>query len=150
MFVSNRKIRVLIAGLGDNNNGSRRTNELTEFLRDAGMDIISADESETPENIAAAAVHDDVDVVGLSMNGVHNTTCQRVVALLRANRMDDCLVVACDTAPDHETQRLERQGVSKAFPLGAPPSTVIDYLQSHVRPPWPLPENPQIFEVGFV
>lgn len=150
MFVSNRKIRVLIARLGDDNNGSRRTNELAAFLRDAGMDIIGAEASQTPENIAAAAIREDVDVIGLSMNGAHNTTCQRVVAMLRANSMDDCLVVACDTAPNEETRFLEKQGVSKAFPLGAPPSVVIDYLQSHVRPPWSIPENPQMWEVGFI
>jgi methylmalonyl-CoA mutase cobalamin-binding domain/chain len=141
MFVSNRKIRVLIAGI--DNDHSRRTDELAGFLRDAGMDIIDS-RCESPETIAAAAVRDDVDAVGMSVNGVHNTVCQQIVALLRAKSVDDCLVVVCDTVPEDEAQNLEEQGISKAFPLGAPPSAVVDYLQAHVRPPWSLPFTPAI------
>jgi methylmalonyl-CoA mutase C-terminal domain/subunit len=147
MFVSNRKIRVLIAGIGTDNNESGRTNELAGFLRDAGMDIIGTERCETPESIAAAAIRGDVDVVGLSMNGAHIPICERVVALLRANRMDDCLVVACDA--DDKDQTLGKQGVSKAFRVGTSPSSVVEYLQSHVRPPWTIPENPQM-EVVYV
>lgn len=147
MFVSNRKIRVLIAGIGAGNNESGRANELAGFLRDAGMDIIGAERSESPESIAAAAIRGDVDVVGLSMNGVHIRICEQVAALLRANRMDDCLVVACDA--DDKDQTLRKQGVSKTFPIGASPTSVVEYLQSHVRPPWSIPENPQM-EVEYV
>lgn len=142
MFVSNRKIRVLIAG--NDNDESRRATELAGYLRDAGMDIIATRRCESPETIAEAAVRDDVDAVGISLNGVHNTICEQIVALLRANSMDDCLVVVCDTVPEDGAQNLEKQGVSKAFPLGSPPSAVVDYLQAHVRPPWSLPYTPAI------
>jgi methylmalonyl-CoA mutase, C-terminal domain len=135
MFVSNRKIRVLIAG------NSGRTNELAGFLRDAGMDIISTRQSGSPESIATGAIRDDVDVVGLSLNGIDNGVCEQVVALLRANSMNDCLVVVCDADDDH--QPVEMQGASKAFCAGTSPSSVVEYLQSHVRPPWSIPENPQ-------
>ena len=144
MFVSNRKIRVLIAGVGIDDDEPRRANVLAGFLRDAGMDIVATWQCETPETIAAAAVKDDVDAVGISLNGVHNTVCQRIAELLRANSMDDCLVVACDTVPEAAAQNLEEQGVSKAFPMGASPSAVAAYLQAHVRPPWSLPYTPPI------
>jgi methylmalonyl-CoA mutase C-terminal domain/subunit len=144
MFVSDREISVLIAGVGIEEDELRRRNELASSLRDAGMKIISVARCETPEDIAAAAVKDDVDVIGLSLNDIHDTTCQRVVALLRANSMEDVLVVACGPVPEAKAHRLEEEGISKAFPLGAPASAVINYVQTHVRAPWAIPDNPQL------
>ncbi|HET7287021.1 MAG TPA: hypothetical protein VFI71_06105 [Pyrinomonadaceae bacterium] len=149
MFVSNRKIRVLVADVGSDDQ-SRRTTTLAEFLRDAGMDIVGASRCDSPEKIAAAAVGADVDVVGLSLNGARNTLCEQVVALLRASSMDDCLVIACDALKDGETKTLEQHGVSKAFPSGVSPSAVVDFVQSHVRPPWSLPDAPQFMELAMV
>lgn len=148
MFVSNRKIRVLVAGVG-NDEESRPITRLADSLRDAGMDIVGASRCDSPEEIAAAAVRADVDVVGLSLNDRSNIFCKQVAALLRAGSMDDCLVVACDIVQQDEARTLEQHGVSKAFPLGAPFSAVVDYLQTNVRPPWSLPESPQYMELAI-
>lgn len=138
MFVSKRRIRVLVAKLGLNGQDSG-AKAIGRFLRDAGMDVIYTGRDQTPEMIAAAARREDVDAVGFSfLNGANNSLCQRVVALLRANSMDDCLVVACDTLPLADAQSLKEQGISKAFPVGASPRAVVEYLQTSVRPPWPL------------
>lgn len=149
VFVSNRKIRVLVADVGIDDE-SQHNSGLAEFLRDAGMDIVGANPCDSPEKIAATAAGADVDVVGLSLNGRHNTVCQQVVALLRACSMDDCLVIACDAVQDDEAKKLEEHGVSKAFRPGVSPSAVVEFVQNHVRPPWSLPDSPQYMELAMV
>jgi len=144
MFVSNRKIRVLIAGDEDE---SHRTEEIAKSLREAGMDVIDSGCCATAETIVADAAKFDVDVVSLSLTDISRTVCQQLMRLLHANSMDDCLVVACDASTADAALDLEYQGVSKAFPLGAPANAVVQYLHTHVRAPWTLPENPQAFEI---
>ncbi|HYJ88188.1 MAG TPA: cobalamin-dependent protein, partial [Pyrinomonadaceae bacterium] len=134
MFVSKRRIRVLVAKLSLDGH-DRGAKVIVGFLRDAGMDVIYTDLRQTAEMIAEAAAREDVDVVGLSfLNGAHNTLCKRVVALLRAKSMDDCLVVVCDLVAQEDAQILNEQGISKVFPPGASPHAVVEYMQTNVRP----------------
>src|SRR4029453_8312976 len=95
-----RKIRVLLAkpGLDGHDRGVK---VLALALRDAGMEVIYTGLRQTPEQIAAAAIQEDVDVVGLScLSGAHNHLFPRVVELLKAQGADDVLVVGGGTIPD--------------------------------------------------
>ena len=112
---SNRKIRVLVAkpGLDGHDRGAK---VIARALRDAGMEVIYTGLRQTPEMIAAAALQEDVDAVGVSiLSGAHNTLCPRIVSLLRDQGLTDTLVVlgtqllAKPVDPNDAEQRLRHQ-----------------------------------------
>ncbi len=75
--MNERKIRVLVAkpGLDGHDRGAK---VIARALRDAGMEVIYTGLRQTPEMIAAAALQEDVDAVGVSiLSGAHNTLCTR-------------------------------------------------------------------------
>src|SRR5438034_9737458 len=109
------RIRVLIAkpGLDGHDRGAKI---IARALRDAGMEVIYTGLRQTPEMIAAAAVQEDVDAVGISiLSGAHNTLCPRIVELLRENGMDDTLVLVGGIVPQEDIERLKNIGVSEVF-----------------------------------
>ena len=115
MAASERKIRVVVAkpGLDGHDRGAKI---IARALRDAGMEVIYTGLRQTPEMIAAAALQEDVDAVGVSiLSGAHNTLCPRIVELLRERGMDDCLVVVGGIIPQEDIARLKEQGVSEVF-----------------------------------
>ena len=113
--MSDRKIRVLVAkpGLDGHDRGAK---VIARALRDAGMEVIYTGLRQTPEMIAAAALQEDVDAVGISiLSGAHNTLCPRIVNLLRENGMDDTLVLVGGIVPQEDIVTLKEQGVSEIF-----------------------------------
>ncbi len=63
-------------------------------LRDAGMEVIYTGLRQTPEQIVAAAIQEDVDVIAMSiLSGAHNVLFPKVMDLLRERKVDDILVV---------------------------------------------------------
>ena len=105
--MSDRKIRVLVAqpGLDGHDRGAK---VIARALRDAGMEVIYTGLRQTPEMIAAAALQEDVDAVGVSiLSGAHNTLCPRIVDLLRAQGMDDCLVLLGGIVPQDDIAKLK-------------------------------------------
>jgi hypothetical protein len=86
IMTTERKIRVLIAkpGLDGHDRGAK---VLALALRDAGMEVIYTGLRQQPEQIVAAAIQEDVDVVGMScLSGAHNHLFPRIVELLKASR----------------------------------------------------------------
>src|SRR5204863_6929707 len=104
-----RPIRVLVAkpGLDGHDRGAK---VVAASLRDAGMEVIYTGLHQTPEMIVAAAVQEDVDVVGLSiLSGAHMTLFPRVAALLRDAGRADVLVTGGGIIPKEDVNALERQ-----------------------------------------
>ena len=117
-MTTERKIRVLIAkpGLDGHDRGAK---VLALALRDAGMEVIYTGLRQQPEQIVAAAIQEDVDVVGMScLSGAHNHLFPRVVELLKAQGADDVLVVGGGTIPDSDIPALQAQGVQAVFGPG--------------------------------
>ena len=113
--MSERKIRVLVAkpGLDGHDRGAK---VIARALRDAGMEVIYTGLRQTPEMIAAAAVQEDVDAVGISiLSGAHKTLCPRIVNLLRENGMDDTLVLVGGIVPTEDIADLKANGVAEVF-----------------------------------
>lgn len=132
--MTEQKIRVLVAkpGLDGHDRGAKI---IARALRDGGMEVIYTGLRQTPEMIAAAAVQEDVDAVGISiLSGAHNTLCPRIVELLRARGMDDCLVVVGGIIPQEDIVRLKEQGVAEVFPPGTSTEDIVTYLRANVRP----------------
>ena len=128
------KIRVLVAkpGLDGHDRGAKI---IARALRDAGMEVIYTGLRQTPEMIAAAALQEDVDAVGVSiLSGAHNTLCPRIVELLRERGLDDCLVLVGGIIPKEDIARLKEQGVAEVFLPGTPTDAIAEFLRENVRP----------------
>jgi methylmalonyl-CoA mutase C-terminal domain/subunit len=127
-------IRVVIAkpGLDGHDRGAK---VIARALRDAGMEVIYTGLRQTPEQIVAAALQEDADVVGLSiLSGAHMHICPRVVELLKENGLDDVLVVVGGIIPDVDVPRLQALGIRGIFVPGTPMQQIADFIRENVRP----------------
>ena len=128
-----RPLRVLIAkpGLDGHDRGAK---VVARALRDAGMEVIYTGLRQTPEQIAAAAVQEDVDVVGLSiLSGAHNVLVPEVIAALTRRGAEGVSVVVGGIIPDRDIAGLDGAGVKAIFPPGTPTTTVIESVRG-LRP----------------
>jgi methylmalonyl-CoA mutase C-terminal domain/subunit len=131
--MNERKIRVLVAkpGLDGHDRGAK---VIARALRDAGMEVIYTGLRQTPEMIAAAALQEDVDAVGISiLSGAHNTLCPRIVDLLHANGMDDTLVLVGGIVPQEDIAELKQNGVSEVFLPGTSTEDIVKFINENVR-----------------
>lgn len=131
--MSERKIRVLVAkpGLDGHDRGAK---VIARALRDAGMEVIYTGLRQTPEMIAAAALQEDVDAVGISiLSGAHKTLCPRIVNLLRESGMDDTLVLVGGIVPTEDIPDLKSQGVAEVFLPGTSTEDIVAFIREHVR-----------------
>src|SRR5260370_31747175 len=113
MSAKRRPIRILVAkpGLDGHDRGAK---VVAAALRDAGMEVIYTGLHQTPEMVAAAAVQEDVDVVGLSiLSGAHMTLFPRVAALLKEQGRGDVLLTGGGIIPKDDVGSLARQGVGR-------------------------------------
>lgn len=130
--MTDKKIRVLVAkpGLDGHDRGAK---VIARALRDAGMEVIYTGIRQTPEMIAEAALHEDVDAVGMSiLSGAHMTLFPRVMDLLRENDMDDVLVVAGGIIPDEDVPALKEMGVRGVFGPGTRTDEIINFIRENV------------------
>jgi methylmalonyl-CoA mutase C-terminal domain/subunit len=128
-----RTIRVVIAkpGLDGHDRGAK---VIARALRDAGMEVIYTGLRQTPEQIVATAMQEDADVVGLSiLSGAHMHICPRIVELLRAQGLDDVLVVVGGIIPDADVPRLNGIGIQGIFQPGTPMQDIVDFIRRHAR-----------------
>ena len=127
--MSEKKIRVLIAkpGLDGHDRGAK---VVARALRDAGFEVIYTGLRQSPEQIVAAAIAEDVDAVGLSLlSGAHNYRFPRVIELLREQGADDILVFGGGVIPEEDIPGLKQAGVAEVFTPGTPTSETVDFLR---------------------
>lgn len=128
-----RRIRVLVAkpGLDGHDRGAK---VVARALRDAGFEVIYSGLRQMPEQIAEAALQEDVNVVAMSLlSGAHNTLFPKVVELLRHNGMGDVLVIGGGVIPAADIPFLKEQGIAEVFTPGTSTTTVIDYIKRNVN-----------------
>ncbi len=107
---------------------------IARALRDAGMEVIYTGLRQTPEMIAAAALQEDVDAVGISiLSGAHKTLCPRIVDLLHENGMTDTLVLVGGIVPTEDIPELKAKGVSEVFQPGTSTEDIVKFINSNVR-----------------
>jgi len=128
-----RPIRVLIAkpGLDGHDRGAK---VIARALREAGMEVIYTGLRQTPEQIVAAAIQEDVDVVAMSiLSGAHNHLFPKVVQLMKAEGADDVLIIGGGVIPDDDIPGLKAAGIAEIFTPGTPTSATIDYIRHNVK-----------------
>ena len=131
--MTQRKIRVLVAkpGLDGHDRGAK---VIARALRDAGMEVIYTGLRQTPEMIAAAALQEDVDAVGISiLSGAHKTLCPRIIDLLRENGMEDTLVLVGGIVPNEDIADLKSRGVAEVFQPGTSTEDIVKFINENVR-----------------
>jgi methylmalonyl-CoA mutase, C-terminal domain len=125
-------IRILVAkpGLDGHDRGAK---VIARALRDAGFEVIYTGLRQTPEQIANAAVQEDVAVVALSiLSGAHMTLVPRVIALLREQEAGDIMVLVGGTIPDADIPKLKEAGVAEVFGPGTDTRDVVTYLRTQL------------------
>jgi methylmalonyl-CoA mutase C-terminal domain/subunit len=133
--MNERRIRVLIAkpGLDGHDRGAK---VIARALRDAGMEVIYTGLRQTPEQIIAAALQEDVDAIGLSiLSGAHMYLFPRIMELKREQRLEDVLVFAGGIIPDQDIAKLKELGIAEIFPPGSSLEEIVTFVKSRVRPP---------------
>ena len=128
-----KKIRVLVAkpGLDGHDRGAK---VVARALRDAGFEVIYTGLRQTPEQIAEAALQEDVNVVAMSiLSGAHGHLFPKVVDLVRKNGMTDALIIGGGVIPEGDIPALKKAGVSAVFTPGTPTSEVVKYINENVK-----------------
>ncbi len=132
--MAQRRLRVMVAkpGLDGHDRGAR---VLSRCFRDAGYEVIYTGCHQTPEQIAAAAIQEDVDMVGLScLSGAHRYLFPAVKKLLVEKGADDIVVVGGGIIPDQDFKLLLDAGIEKLFTPGATLESIVEWINTNVKP----------------
>ncbi len=124
--------RILVAkpGLDGHDRGIK---VVARALRDAGMEVIYTGLHQTPAQIAAAAIQEDVDAVGLScLSGAHMTLFPEVVKLLKEQGGGHILVFGGGIIPDSDAGPLKEAGITEIFTPGATTKAIVEWVEGHV------------------
>lgn len=129
-----RKIRILVAkpGLDGHDRGAKI---IARGFRDAGFEVIYTGLHQTPEQIVAAAIQEDVDAVGLSiLSGAHDYIFRRVIELLREKGAEEIFVFGGGIIPEEDLPSLFEVGVKAIFSPGESIQKAVDWVKNNIRP----------------
>ena len=127
-----KKLRVVIAkpGLDGHDRGAKI---IARALRDAGMEVIYTGLRQTPEQIVAAAIQEDVDAIGLSiLSGAHNVLFPEIMRMLKDEGADDVIVFAGGIIPEKDIPRLKELGIREIFLPGTPTTAAVEAIRTAV------------------
>ncbi|MEB3186617.1 MAG: cobalamin B12-binding domain-containing protein [bacterium] len=130
--MSEHRIRVLIGkpGLDGHDRGAK---VVARALRDAGMEVVYTGLHQTPREIVATAIQEDVDVLGLSLlSGAHLTLVPAVTRLLREEGADDMIVLVGGIIPEPDVPRVREAGAHAVFGPGTPTDEIVAFIRERV------------------
>ena len=129
-----RKVRILIAkpGLDGHDRGAK---VIARGFRDAGFEVIYTGLHQTPEQIVAAAIQEDVDGVGLSiLSGAHDYIFPEVIKLLKEKGAEDIVVFGGGIVPEEDIAPLNQAGVKAIFTPGTPIEEAVNWVRENIKP----------------
>ncbi len=129
-----RRIRILIAkpGLDGHDRGAKI---IARGFRDAGFEVIYTGLHQTPEEIVAAAVQEDVDAIGLSsLSGAYDYLFPRVIELLNEKDAEDIAVFGGGIIPEEDVPALTRSGIKAIFTPGTTIDAAVKWVKENIRP----------------
>ena len=132
--MSERTLRVLVGkpGLDGHDRGAKI---IARAFRDAGFEVIYTGLHQTPEQIVAAAIQEDVDCVGLSiLSGAHNTLLPRVTHLFREKGADDIKVFGGGVIAEDDIPALKAARICEVFTPGTSTEDIVKWVQTYVQP----------------
>lgn len=128
-----RKIRIMVAkpGLDGHDRGAKI---IARGFRDAGFEVIYTGLHQTPEQIVAAAIQEDVDGIGLSsLAGAHDYLFPRVVELLKEKGADDIVVFGGGIVPEEDISKLKEAGIMEIFAPGTPIEEAVNWVRRNIK-----------------
>jgi methylmalonyl-CoA mutase C-terminal domain/subunit len=131
--MSERKIRIIVAkpGLDGHDRGAK---VIARALRDAGMEVVYTGIRQTPDQIVSAVVQEDADVLCLSiLSGAHNHLFPVIMEKIRAEGLDDVVVLGGGIIPEEDQPALRECGIQEIFGPGSRTSDIVDYIRSVAR-----------------
>ena len=129
-----RKLRLLVGKVGLDGH-DRGAKIIARAFRDAGFEVIYTGLHQTPEQVVATAIQEDVDAVSLSiLSGAHNYLFPRVIELLKEKGAPDIAVFGGGIVPDEDIPGLVAAGVKAVFTPGASTETVVDWVRANIPP----------------
>lgn len=124
-----RKIRVLLAKVGLDGH-DRGVKVVARALRDAGIEVIYLGLHRTPEEVVAAAIQEDVDILGVSLlSGAHMVILPRIIALLKENDAEDIKLVAGGVMMPEDVRVLKEMGVAEIFLQDTPTDVIVEAVR---------------------
>jgi len=131
---SERKIRIMVAKPGLNGH-DRGAKIIARGFRDAGFEVIYTGLHQTPEQIVAAAIEEDVDAIGLSsLAGAHDYLFPRVVELLKEKGADDIVVFGGGIIPEEDISKLREAGIREVFTPGTSIGDTVNWVRRNIKP----------------
>jgi len=134
MMNSGRRIRILVAkpGLDGHDRGVR---VIARAYRDAGFEVVYTGLHQTPEQIVAAALQEDVDLIGLScLSGAHMYLFKQVIELLKANKAGDVMVICGGIIPEEDILKLKKLGIKEIFLPGTSLDNIVSWVRDNAKP----------------
>jgi len=131
--MSEEPIRVLLAKVGLDGH-DRGVKTVARYLVDAGMEVIFTGLRSTPGQVVAAAVQEDVDVVGMSfLAGDHMILAPKVIDGLRECGQQKAMVLVGGIILARDIPKLKQMGVDEVFLPGTPPNNIVRYIQGNLE-----------------
>src|SRR5436309_7078704 len=131
--MADKRLRILVAkpGLDGHDRGAKI---VARALRDGGFEVIYTGLHQTPEQIVATAIQEDVDAIGLSvLSGAHNYLFPRVLELLREKGAGDIVVFGGGIIPPEDIAALKTMGVREIFTPGASTQEIVRFVGEGIR-----------------
>jgi methylmalonyl-CoA mutase, C-terminal domain len=128
-----KKIKVLLSKVGLDGH-DRGIKVVASVLKEAGMEVIYLGMYKTAKGIVAAAIDEDVDVIGVSyLSGEHLIFTPKLVEEMRKNGLDDVLLIAGGTFPAEDIHLMEEMGIDKVFRAGSLSEDFIGFIQDNLE-----------------
>ena len=129
-----RKVRILIAkpGLDGHDRGAK---VIARGFSDAGFEVIYTGLHQTPEQIVAAAIQEDVDGIGLSiLSGAHDYIFPQIIQLLKEKGANDIVVFGGGIIPEEDIAALKECGAKALFVPGTPIEEAVKWVRENIKP----------------
>lgn len=124
-----KPLRILIGKVGLDGH-DRGVKLVARALRDAGIEVVYTGLHQTPEQVVATAIQEDVQAIGLSLlSGAHNYLFPRVIELLKEQGADEIAVFGGGIIPDEDLPRLKAAGVRALFPPGSSMREIVTFAK---------------------
>lgn len=127
-----KKIRVVVAkpGLDGHDRGAK---VVAYGLRDAGFEVIYTGLRQTPEQLAKIMLHEDADVLGLSiLSGAHLTLTRKIIEQFKKQDVGKRLFIIGGIIPEEDFPKLKKMGVDAVFTSGTQIPEIAEFIRSHV------------------
>ncbi|MCX8195827.1 MAG: cobalamin B12-binding domain-containing protein [Acidilobaceae archaeon] len=127
------RIKVLVAKVGLDGH-DRGAKVVARALRDAGFEVVYTGLRQTIDQVVAAAIQEDVDIIGINQHeGSHIHIARKLMQKLKEAGAEDIAVVMGGSIPLVDVEPLKALGVKEVFLPGTPIAEIVRRLEEIVK-----------------